>query len=140
MCFMFFGNFNRFCQVIPRTGIFGIFGIFGEFSSDSHRILFLGQFLSVFAARNSGMMIFQGWIQNFDKKNKSWPGNKILWHFDENSRKNSDYSKWPKGAYGFRQANDWEFITMNSNLFFFYKIMTCNLVKQFHWKIPFTFS
>ena len=43
---------------------------FREFWSESHRILFLGQLLGVFSIRNSGMMIFQGQIQNFDKNEK----------------------------------------------------------------------
>ena len=56
-----FLSFIRFSKVIHTLEIFGIVGTFLSmiFSSESHRILFLGQLLDVFSLGNSGMMIFQ---------------------------------------------------------------------------------
>ena len=41
-------------------GYFDTSDFFREFSSESHRILFLGQLLGVFSVGNSGLTIFQG--------------------------------------------------------------------------------
>ena len=52
-------RFIQESKVVHTFGIFGIVGIFCEFSSECHRILFLGKLLGIFSISNSGLMIFQ---------------------------------------------------------------------------------
>eukprot|EP00493_Phyllostaurus_siculus_P001329 UN01337 len=53
------GHSFAFLKCPTLYGHFGTSEFFREFSSESHRILFLGKLLGVFSIRNSGLMIFK---------------------------------------------------------------------------------